>query len=122
MSNFINTWFNLRHSLFFVSQYWYRLRYKRFFDTIEKFPLTIKQRQSIIVDEYRNLVIAGAGTGKTSTVIGKIGFLIRSKRAEPREILAIAYNRNAAKEIKERIKEKISRNILMSMALTMSSA
>ena len=69
------------HSLFFVKQYWYRFRYKRYFDTIEKFPLTVKQRQSVIVNEDRNLVVAGAGTGKTSTVVGKVGFLIKSKRA-----------------------------------------
>ena len=89
--------------MFFVKQYWYRFRYKRYFDTIEKFPLTVKQRQSIIVNEDRNLVVAGAGTGKTSTIVGKVGFLIKRKRAKPNEILAIAYNRNAAEELRERI-------------------
>ena len=106
MSNFVNTWLTPSHSLFFVKQYWYRFRYKRYFDSVEKFPLTVKQRQSVIVDEERNLVIAGAGTGKTSTVVSKVGFLIKSKRAKPNEILVIAYNRNAAKELQERIKEK----------------
>jgi len=106
LSNFANTWLKPNHSLFFVKQYWYRFRYKRYFDTIEKFPLTVKQRQSIIVNEDRNLVVAGAGTGKTSTIVGKVGFLIKSKRAKPNEILAIAYNRNAAEELRERIKEK----------------
>ena len=106
MSIFLVTWINPSHSLFFVKQYWYRFRYKGYFDTIEKFPLTVKQRQSVIVDEQRNLVIAGAGTGKTSTVVGKVGFLVKSKRAKPSEILAIAYNRNAARELRERIKEK----------------
>lgn len=92
--------------MFFVKQYWYRFRYRRYFDSIEKFPLTVKQRQSVIVNEDRNLVVAGAGTGKTSTVVSKVGFLIKSKRAKPNEILAIAYNRNAAEELRERIKEK----------------
>jgi len=106
LSIFTNTWLTPSHSLFFVKQYWYRFRYKSYFDTIEKFPLTVKQRQSVIVDEQRNLVIAGAGTGKTSTVVGKVGFLVKTKRARPNEILAIAYNRNAARELRERIKEK----------------
>ena len=106
MSIFINTWLTPSHSLFFVKQYWYRFRYKSYFNTIEKFPLTVKQRQSVIVDEQRNLIIAGAGTGKTSTVVGKVGFLVKTKRAKPNEILAIAYNRNAARELRERIKEK----------------
>lgn len=99
-------WLDPAHSLFFLWQYWYRFRYKKYFDTIEKFPLTVKQRQSIIVDEKRNLIIAGAGTGKTSTVVGKVGFLVKSGRAKPDEILAIAYNRNAAQELKDRIKDK----------------
>jgi len=104
--NFANTWLTPSHSLFFLKQYWYRFRYKKYFDSIERFPLTVKQRQSVIVNEQRNLVIAGAGTGKTSTVVGKIGFLVKSKQAKPDEILAIAYNRSAAKELRERIKEK----------------
>lgn len=111
VSNFANTWFKPSHSLFFLKQYWYRFRYKFYFDKIEKFPLTVKQRQSIIVDEARNLIIAGAGTGKTSTVVGKVGFLVKTKRAKPHEILAIAYNRNAAQELKDRISDKVKVDI-----------
>ena len=107
MSNLINTWLTPKHSLFFIKQFWYRFRYKRYFDTIEKFPLSVKQRQSIIVDEKRNLVIAGAGTGKTSTVVGKVGYLVKFKKVIPNEILVIAYNRNAAKELKNRINDKL---------------
>jgi len=39
-----------------------------YFNTLEKFPLTQKQCQAIVVDETRNLLVAGAGTGKTSTL------------------------------------------------------
>ena len=107
MKNFFYTWLAPNHSLFFVKQYWYRFWYNRYFNNIEKFPLTTKQRQAIIVDEHRNLVIAGAGTGKTSTVVGKVGFLTKTKKAKPSEILVIAYNRNAAAELKERIEKTI---------------
>ena len=68
MSIFTITWLTPSHSLFFIKQYWYRFRYKSYFDTIEKFPLTVKQRQSVIVDEQRNLVIAGAGTSVLADV------------------------------------------------------
>ncbi len=104
-------WLKPWHSLFFVRQYWLRSRYRKYFDTIEKFPLTRRQRQAIIVDEKRCLVIAGAGTGKTATIIGKIGFLIKSGKAKPEEILGIAYNNKAAKEMKARVQEKIGSDV-----------
>ena len=50
--------------------------HKDFFDKVEKQPLTDLQRKAIILNEQRNLVIAGAGTGKTSTIIGKIGYTL----------------------------------------------
>ena len=43
-------------------------RYGSLFDTVESSPLTDKQRLACIVDDNNNLVLAGAGTGKTSTV------------------------------------------------------
>ena len=65
------------------------------------------------MDEDRNLVIAGAGTGKTSTVVGKVGYLLKSKKIKPDELLVIAYNRNAAAELKERIEEKLNVNVIV---------
>ena len=43
--------------------------YCDFFDTVESQPLTDKQREACIVDEDNNLVLAGAGTGKTSVMV-----------------------------------------------------
>ena len=101
------TWLSPKHSLFSTSSI------GRDFGTasissIEKYPLTLRQRQAIIVDEQRNLVIAGAGTGKTSTVVGKAGYLVKSKKCKPEEILIIAYNRNASVELKERLKSQLN--------------
>nr|WP_250548148.1 UvrD-helicase domain-containing protein [Pseudomonas congelans] len=50
-------------------------------------PLTAKQRLACIIDEDNNLVLAGAGTGKTSTTIGRVAFLVKSGQARPDEIL-----------------------------------
>ena len=102
------TWLSPKHSLFFYKQYWKRFWYRKYFSSIEKYPLTLRQRQAIIVDEQRNLVIAGAGTGKTSTVVGKVGYLVKSKKCKPEEILIIAYNRNASVELKERLKSQLN--------------
>ena len=86
-------------------------RYAELFETIEKRPLTQKQRCAVLLNEKRNLIVAGAGTGKTSTVIGKIGYLIKSGGCHPDEILVIAYNRAAADEISGRIADLIGKNV-----------
>jgi DNA helicase-2/ATP-dependent DNA helicase PcrA len=49
------------------------------------------------------LVIAGAGTGKTSTMITKIGNVISASLAKPEEILILTFSRKAAEEIRERL-------------------
>lgn len=77
-------------------------RFRDFFDTVESQPLTHSQRLACIRDEASNLVLAGAGTGKTSTMIGRAGYLMASGIAEPEEILMIAYARKAAEEMQER--------------------
>lgn len=81
--------------------------YKAFFDNIESNPLTVKQRIACIVDEDNNLVLAGAGTGKTSVMISRAGYLTRDNRAEPGEILMLAFGNSAAAELRERAAEKL---------------
>jgi hypothetical protein len=43
------------------------------FNRVEANPLTERQRRAIVINDNANLVIAGAGTGKTSTIVGKVG-------------------------------------------------
>lgn len=81
--------------------------YQEFFDKIENNPLTKSQRLACIINEDNNLVLAGAGCGKTSVIIAKAGYLIQSNLAEPREILILAYGRKASQETNERIKQKL---------------
>lgn len=80
---------------------------RELFDRIESNPLTDKQRDACIVDEDNNLVLAGAGTGKTSTMIGRVGYLVESQQALPKEILMLAYGTKAAEEMRERIADKL---------------
>jgi len=77
--------------------------FKDFFDNIEAYPLTDEQRRAIVVDEDNNLIVAGAGTGKTSTIVAKAGYLIKKGLATPDEILLIAFNKDVATEMNERI-------------------
>lgn len=81
--------------------------YREFFDKVENNPLTDSQRLACVVNEDNNLVLAGAGSGKTSVIIAKAGYLIQSGFAQPHEILILAYGKKASQETDERIKEKL---------------
>lgn len=81
--------------------------YHDLFETVESSPLTTDQRKACIIDEDNNLILAGAGTGKTSTVIGRVAFLVESGQAKPEEILLLAYGKKAAEELRERLEKKL---------------
>lgn len=86
-------------------------RHQNFFDEVEKHPLTQTQRIACVADEDANLVVAGAGTGKTSTIIAKIGILLRSGEYRPDELLAISYTNKSAQELAERIRDKLNADV-----------
>jgi len=77
--------------------------FKSLFDTLELYPLTQNQRRSIVTDECNNLVVAGAGTGKTSTLIGKASYIFQKKLAKPHETLLISFSKEVRREIDERV-------------------
>lgn len=83
------------------------VRFKDFFDNIESNSLTVEQRKSIIIDEDNCLVVAGAGTGKTSTIVGKAGYLVKKGLASPNEILLIAFNKGVVSEMEQRIRSRL---------------
>jgi DNA helicase-4 len=84
------------------------LAHKTFFDAVEATPLTEEQRIASVVMEDRNLLVAAAGSGKTSTVVGKVGYALIKGLAQPDEILVLAFNNHAAKELEERIKLRLA--------------
>lgn len=81
-------------------------RWKDFFDTIESQPLTPEQRLSVVVDEDATLVLAGAGSGKTSVITAKAAYLVKARIREPNEILLLAFAKNAAEEMSERVEAR----------------
>lgn len=105
--NFIQTYFNVRSTLFWLHQKREMRRFKNFFETVERKPLTKLQRRSVILDERRNLVVAGAGAGKTSVIVAKAGYLLASGKCRPEDILLLAFNTDAAKELAERCKDRL---------------
>ncbi len=58
----------------------------------------------------RNLIIASAGTGKTSTIVGRIGYLLQNG-IQPNEILLLTFTNKAAAEMIERVAEFFGNNI-----------
>lgn len=64
-----------------------------------------RQRQAIEHVYGPMLVVAGAGTGKTSVLTHRIGYLVGEGHARPDEILALTYTINAAKEMRERVQK-----------------
>lgn len=75
---------------------------------VESLSNPIQQR--IVADEREQtnvLVLAGPGSGKTRVLVHRIAYLIRVRRENPRGILALAYNRHAAVEIRRRLFELI---------------
>lgn len=72
------------------------------FASLEKHPLTEKQYQACVSDAQHTLVLAGAGTGKTSTIMGRLAYLWESQLALPEQVLLLAFAVEAAKEIQIR--------------------
>ncbi|MDG6219430.1 MAG: UvrD-helicase domain-containing protein, partial [Candidatus Thermoplasmatota archaeon] len=65
--------------------------------------LNKRQRQAVLDENKRVLVLAGAGSGKTKTLIQKIAYLIAEKQVSPKHILAITFTKNAANEMMDRL-------------------
>jgi superfamily I DNA/RNA helicase len=66
-----------------------------------------RQREAIEHVHGPLLVVAGAGTGKTTVLTRRIAALIRNGQARPSEILALTYTDNAAKEMRDRVQAEL---------------
>lgn len=78
-------------------------KYNRFFDNIEQRKLDTQQRKAIVTDEDNNIIIAGAGSGKTTTIIGKINYIIDRFNINPEDILLISFTNKSATTLADRI-------------------
>lgn len=65
--------------------------------------LNDKQHEAVVSDDKRLLVLAGAGSGKTKTLLQKIIYLIEEKGVSPSSILAITFTKNATNEMIDRL-------------------
>jgi DNA helicase IV len=94
----------LSNELHIVEQ-WKKLQ--GFFSTVEKNPLTEEQIEACICMEDNVLIVAAAGSGKTSTMVAKTGYILHEGLASPEQILLLAFNKEPAQELANRIKERL---------------
>lgn len=74
-------------------------------DNINGYPLDEYQSRVVLSEEQKTLVIAGAGSGKSLTIIGKIVYLIKVKNVNPKDILCISFTNDATINLKKNIKK-----------------
>ncbi|VDZ94738.1 helicase IV [Salmonella enterica subsp. enterica] len=78
-----------------------------FFTQIESSPLNPSQARAVVNGESSLLVLAGAGSGKTSVLVARAGWLLARGQADAGQILLLAFGRKAAEEMDERIRERL---------------
>lgn len=70
------------------------------------------EQQAAAMTDGRVLVAAGAGSGKTTTLVARISYLIRDRGVSPSKIFAVSFNTKAAKEIRERLVQMVGQESL----------
>lgn len=81
--------------------------YAEFFQQIESSPLNPAQARAVVNGEQSLLVLAGAGSGKTSVLVARAGWLLARGEAAAEQILLLAFGRKAALEMDDRIRERL---------------
>jgi DNA helicase-4 len=84
-----------------------RRNWEVLFAQIESSPLNLSQQRAVLLNDDHNLVLAGAGSGKTSVLIARVAYLLQSHLAKSEEILLLAFGREAAREMSERVATKV---------------
>lgn len=116
--NFINPFFNENfrqsHNFFYIITALFI--YRNYFDNIynkvdSKIKLDKNQRVAILSQNKNVLIIAGAGSGKTTTIAAKIKFMVEILKINPQEILLLSYTNEAVIEMKNIICDKFGINV-----------
>ena len=74
-------------------------RNKEFFDDLN---LNDEQRLAVVVDAREKQIIAGAGTGKTTTIVANVKYLVERKNVEPSKILCLSYSNKSTDDLNKK--------------------
>lgn len=77
---------------------------KEFLESIENKPLSLEQGTAVVTFDNRVLLVAAAGSGKTSVMVARAAYATKKKFIDPSRILLLAFNKDAAVELQERIR------------------
>lgn len=80
-------------------------------DLVEDRTLDREQMEAIVKDVPNHLVVAGAGTGKTTTILGKIKYLLKREECRPEEILVLSFTNASASEMASRLRKEVCAEI-----------
>ena len=86
-------------------------KYGFLLDNINGFPLDKHQRKVVFCDKQNIIVIAGAGSGKSTTIIGKIKYLLHALNYKEEEILCISFTNQSVKSLKNSLEKNNIFNI-----------
>lgn len=79
------------------------------FSQSESSPMNYSQQLAVLHNNDQNLVLAGAGSGKTSVLMARVSYLLQSHLAQPDQILLVAFGREAAQEMRDRLERKLGK-------------
>jgi DNA helicase-4 len=79
---------------------------KQFLESIESKPLSLEQGTAVITFDNRVLLVAAAGSGKTSVMVARAAYATMKNFIDPSKILLLAFNKAAAEELQERVKAR----------------
>lgn len=86
-------------------------RYDAFLSNIKGYSLDKEQREVVLSEEENTLVIAGAGSGKTLTMLARMKYLIEIKNVSPSSILCLSFTRMTTDNLKKEISKEIGKKI-----------
>ena len=97
-----------KHNSKIMEQEYYK--YKSFFDNFNGYELDEDQRIVVLSDESKSKIIAGAGTGKTFTLLAKLKYLIDYRNFSQEKLLCISFSNAAVNDLKKKISETVGKD------------
>ena len=79
--------------------------------TVKFDQLNKAQQKAVLANEGPVMILAGAGSGKTRTLVSKISYLIENLHISPFQVLALTFSNKAAREMRERVAKAVSDDI-----------
>ena len=77
------------------------------FAQVESSPLNESQQKAVLLNNDHNLILAGAGSGKTCVLTARVAYLLQSHLAQADELLMVAFGKEAANEMRQRLQDKV---------------